>query len=114
MKIRFSSPSLMLSRAFEQFLEVSSFAQRTRESYMEDLVSLFAQVGYMPVSALTALPHEKSALVILTEPSSLAEESHSAPRSSLCLCSFAQGNGSCYDAFTEADFSVLPTPPPLS
>jgi len=53
MKTRSSSPSLILSRAFEQFLEVSSFARRTRESYTEDLVSLFAQVGHMPVTALT-------------------------------------------------------------
>jgi integrase len=53
MKTRSSSPSLILSRAFEQFLEVSSFARRTRESYTEDLVLLFAQVGHMPVTALT-------------------------------------------------------------
>ena len=43
MKTRSSSPSLLLSRAFKQFLEVSSFARRTHESYTEDLVSLFAQ-----------------------------------------------------------------------
>jgi integrase len=53
MKTRSSSPSLILSRAFEQFLEVSSFARRTRESYTEDLVLLFAQVGHMPGTALT-------------------------------------------------------------
>jgi site-specific recombinase XerC len=53
MKTRLTSPSLILSCAFEQFLEVSSFARRTRESYTEDLVSLFAQIGHMPVTALT-------------------------------------------------------------
>src|SRR5258708_8151417 len=48
-----SSPSLTLSRAFEQFLEVSSFARRTRESYAEDLASLFAECGQSPITALT-------------------------------------------------------------
>ena len=49
-----TSPSLTLAHAFEQFLEVSSFARRTRESYAEDLVPLFAECGQMPVIALAA------------------------------------------------------------
>jgi integrase len=48
-----TSPSLTLVQAFEQFLEVSSFARRTRESYTEDLAPLFAECGQMPVTALT-------------------------------------------------------------
>jgi integrase/recombinase XerC/integrase/recombinase XerD len=54
MKTRSSSPSLTLSRAFEQFLEISSFARRTRESYSEDLASLLAECGQSPITALTA------------------------------------------------------------
>ncbi len=54
MKTHASSPSLTLSHAFEQFLENSSFARRTRESYAEDLAPLFAEVGQKPVTALTA------------------------------------------------------------
>ncbi len=53
MKTTSASPSLTLSRAFEQFLEVSSFARRTRESYAEDLASLFAECGQLPITALT-------------------------------------------------------------
>jgi integrase len=53
MKIRFSSHPLSLASAFEQFLEVSSFARRTRESYAEDLAPLFTEVGQQPVTALT-------------------------------------------------------------
>src|SRR5713226_1020884 len=49
-----ASPSLTLTGAFEQFLENSSFARRTRESYAEDLAPLFAEVGQKPVTALTA------------------------------------------------------------
>src|SRR2546430_10319457 len=49
-----SFPSLTLAQAFEQFLEVSSFARRTRESYAEDLAPLFAECGQMPVAGLTA------------------------------------------------------------
>src|SRR5213082_3036199 len=49
-----ASPSLTLAQAFEQFLEVSSFAQRTRESYAEDLAPFFAECGQMPVTGLTA------------------------------------------------------------
>jgi site-specific recombinase XerC len=45
---------LTLMHAFEQFLEVSSFARRTRESYAEDLKPLLAEVGQQPVMALTA------------------------------------------------------------
>jgi integrase len=53
MKTTSASPSLTLSRAFEQFLEVSSFARRTRESYAEDLASLFSECGQLPITALT-------------------------------------------------------------
>src|SRR6266496_5952130 len=53
MKTYFSSPSLTLVRAFEQFLEASSFARRTRESYTEDLTPLLAEIGQQPVTALT-------------------------------------------------------------
>jgi integrase len=49
-----ASPSLTLSQAFEQFLEVSSFARRTCESYTEDLAPLLAQYGQIPITALTA------------------------------------------------------------
>jgi integrase len=45
---------LTLAKVFEQFLEGSSFARRTRESYAEDLAPLLAEVGQEPVSALTA------------------------------------------------------------
>src|SRR5437016_1555630 len=48
-----ASPSLTLAHAFEQFLEISSFARRTRESYAEDLAPLLAEVGQQPVAALT-------------------------------------------------------------
>lgn len=36
-----------------QFLESSSFARRTRESYAEDLKPLLTQVGQAPITALT-------------------------------------------------------------
>ena len=54
MKTHFFSHPLTLASAFEQFLEVSSFARRTRESYAEDVASLLAEVGQQPVTALTA------------------------------------------------------------
>ncbi len=54
MKTRASFHPLTLASAFEQFLEVSSFARRTRESYAEDLAPLLAEVGQQPVTALTA------------------------------------------------------------
>lgn len=54
MKTHSSSHPLTLAHAFEQFLEASSFARRTRESYAEDLAPLFAEVGQKPVTALTA------------------------------------------------------------
>ena len=54
MKTCSSFPSLTLAQAFEQFLETSLFARRTRESYAEDLAPLFAEVGQQPVTALTA------------------------------------------------------------
>src|SRR5512135_3942559 len=53
MKARFFSPSVTLTQAFEQFLEVSSFARRTRESYAEDLTPLLAEVGQKLAMALT-------------------------------------------------------------
>jgi site-specific recombinase XerC len=61
-----ASPSLTLAHAFEQFLDGSSFARRTRESYAEDLVPLFTEVGQQPVTALTVdvlqkfLAHQES------------------------------------------------------
>jgi integrase len=48
-----TSPSLTLAHAFEQFLKISLFARRTRESYAEDLTPLLAQVGQKPITALT-------------------------------------------------------------
>ncbi len=53
MKTPASFHPLTLVHAFEQFLEASSFARRTRESYTEDLAPLFAEVGQHPVRALT-------------------------------------------------------------
>ncbi len=46
-------PAMTLRGAFEQFLEGSSFARRTRESYTEDLAPLFAACGQSPITALT-------------------------------------------------------------
>jgi integrase len=54
MKTRSSFHPLTLAHAFEQFLEVSSFARRTRESYTEDLAPLFVEVGQKPVTDLSA------------------------------------------------------------
>jgi integrase len=54
MKTHSSFHLVTLAHAFEQFLETSSFARRTRESYAEDLAPLFAEVGQKPVTALTA------------------------------------------------------------
>lgn len=42
-----------LSRAFDQFLESTSFARRTRESYADDLAPLLTQYGQAPVTVLT-------------------------------------------------------------
>src|SRR6266568_2754740 len=53
MKTRFFSQSVTLTQAFEQFLEVSSFARRTHESYAEDLAPLLAEVGQKLAIALT-------------------------------------------------------------
>src|SRR5947207_5782960 len=53
MKIHAYCHPLTLSHAFEKFLEISSFARRTRESYTEDLAPLFAEVGQQPVTSLT-------------------------------------------------------------
>lgn len=53
MKTQPSFHPLTLAAAFEQFLEVSSFARRTRESYAEDLAPLLAEVGQKPAFALT-------------------------------------------------------------
>ncbi len=54
MKIHASSHPLTLANALEQFLDASSFARRTRESYAEDLAPLLAEVGRQPAMALTA------------------------------------------------------------
>jgi integrase/recombinase XerC/integrase/recombinase XerD len=54
MKIPASSHPLTLANAFEQFLDASSFARRTRESYAEDLAPLLAEVGQQPARVLTA------------------------------------------------------------
>jgi integrase len=53
METRSSFYPLTLSCAFARFLEGSSFARRTRESYAEDLAPLLAEVGQQPVTALT-------------------------------------------------------------
>ena len=45
--------SITVREAFVQFLEGSSFARRTRESYAEDLKPLLTQVGQAPITALT-------------------------------------------------------------
>ncbi len=54
MKTRSSFHPVTLASAFEQFLEGSSFARRTRESYAEDLAPLLAEIGQHPVPTLTA------------------------------------------------------------
>lgn len=46
--------SSTLNGAFEQFLESSAFARRTRESYTEDLAPLLALCGQAPVLVLEA------------------------------------------------------------
>jgi site-specific recombinase XerD len=46
-------PVVTLRGAFEQFLEGSTFARRTRESYTEDLAPLFAVCGQASIPALT-------------------------------------------------------------
>ena len=53
MRTHASCHPVTLAHAFEQFLEGSSFARRTRESYTEDLAPLLAEVGQQPVRALT-------------------------------------------------------------
>ena len=53
MKTRSSFHPLSLVSAFKQFLKVSSFVRRTRESYAEDLAPLLAEAGQQPVTALT-------------------------------------------------------------
>src|SRR5258708_1418345 len=68
MKTHASFHSLTLASAFEQFLEASSFARRTRESYAEDLAPLLAEVGQKPATALTDLDLH----VFLTHQESLA------------------------------------------
>ncbi len=66
MKTHASFHPLTLASAFEQFLEVSSFARRTRESYAEDLAPLLAEAGQQPVRTLTTgvlqafLAHQES------------------------------------------------------
>jgi site-specific recombinase XerD len=44
---------MTVKQAFVQFLEGSSFARRTRESYAEDLKPLLAQIGQAPIPTLT-------------------------------------------------------------
>lgn len=53
MERRTNFPSITVKQAFVQFLEGSSFARQTRESYAEDLRPLLTQVGQAPISALT-------------------------------------------------------------
>src|SRR5262245_9834990 len=53
MERRTNFPSITVKQAFVQYLESSSFARRTRESYTEDLQPLFTQVGQAPLTALT-------------------------------------------------------------
>lgn len=53
MERRTNFPSITVKQAFVQFLEGSSFARRTRESYTEDLQPLLTQIGQAPVTALT-------------------------------------------------------------
>ena len=66
MKTHATFHPLTLAHAFEQFLEVSSFARRTRESYAEDLAPLLAEAGQQPVRTLTTgvlqafLAHQES------------------------------------------------------
>src|SRR6266487_2087194 len=66
MKTHASFHPLTLANAFEQFLDASSFARRTRESYAEDLAPLLVEVGQQPVTALTTdvlrafLAHQES------------------------------------------------------
>src|SRR6266566_9857344 len=66
MKTHASFHPLTLANAFEQFLEVSSFARRIRESYAEDLAPLLAEIGQQPAGALTTdvlhafLAHQES------------------------------------------------------
>ena len=49
----FFAKAITLARAFEQFLDSASFAQRTRESYTDDLAPLLTSYGHAPLSALT-------------------------------------------------------------
>src|ERR1700740_2010848 len=60
MKTRASCHPLTLASAFEQFLEISSFARRAHESYTEDLAPLLTEVGQQPVRALTTDVHQAS------------------------------------------------------
>jgi integrase len=53
MKTHSSPLPLTLASAFEQFLEDSSFARKTRESYTDDLAPLLRQVGQKPITALS-------------------------------------------------------------
>lgn len=45
---------MTLRKAFDQFLESTSFARRTRESYADDLAPLLTQYGQADISVLTA------------------------------------------------------------
>lgn len=48
-----SLPALTLTKAFEAFLESTTFARRTRESYADDLAPLLTQYGQADASVLT-------------------------------------------------------------
>jgi hypothetical protein len=48
-----SLPTMTLAKVFDQFLDSTPFARRTRESYTDDLAPLLTQHGHAPVSVLT-------------------------------------------------------------
>ncbi len=76
--------SSTLNGAFEQFLERSAFARRTRESYTEDLAPLLALCGQAPVLAL-----EASAIhAFLARQEALAPATYN--RRLAALCSFVR------------------------
>lgn len=48
-----SLSTMTLAKGFDQFLDSTPFARRTRESYTDDLAPLLTQYGHAPVSVLT-------------------------------------------------------------
>src|SRR5258708_2888585 len=48
-----SLPTMTLAKGFDQFLDSTPFARRTRESYTDDLAPLLTQYGHAHVSVLT-------------------------------------------------------------